>query len=240
MTVTERPEVRRWCDDLLLALRMRDVPGARIGEVLTEVRAHLADSGEDPEEAFGAPADYAAALAADAPPESRRSWLTTRASAAALCLGVMWLVEGASGLATGEPGRVGPVVLLTAVLAGTAAPWVVEQVGTAGRGAPAAGRLAGLVALVGAALAGLALLGHRWHADAPAGLLLAAGALLLVAAAVVGRPAADPVVDPFEAPEAVAARSRRDTLAVAAVLWGSLAVMATAAVLVAVVLDRLG
>jgi hypothetical protein len=53
-----------WCDDLLLALRLRDVPGARIGEVLAEVQSHLAETGEDPREAFGEPREYADQVAA--------------------------------------------------------------------------------------------------------------------------------------------------------------------------------
>ncbi|WP_448614983.1 hypothetical protein [Modestobacter sp. URMC 112] len=48
-----------WCEDLLLALRARDVPGAPIGEVLAEVQSHLAETGEDPREAFGTPKEYA-------------------------------------------------------------------------------------------------------------------------------------------------------------------------------------
>jgi hypothetical protein len=53
-----------WCDDLLLALRLRDVPGARIGEVLAEVQSHLAETDEDPREAFGEPGEYADQVAA--------------------------------------------------------------------------------------------------------------------------------------------------------------------------------
>jgi hypothetical protein len=52
-----------WCDDLILALRVRDVPGARIGEVLAEVQSHLAETGEDPRQAFGTPREYAGEVA---------------------------------------------------------------------------------------------------------------------------------------------------------------------------------
>ncbi len=52
-----------WCEDRLLALRARDVPGTRIGEVLAEVQSHLAETGEDPREAFGTPKEYAAQVA---------------------------------------------------------------------------------------------------------------------------------------------------------------------------------
>ncbi len=46
-------------NQLILALRMRSVPGDKIGHIVAEVQAHVAQSGEDPEAAFGAPAEYA-------------------------------------------------------------------------------------------------------------------------------------------------------------------------------------
>ena len=238
MTVTEHPEVRRYCDELLLALRMKDVPGARIGEVLTEVRAHLADSGEDPHEAFGAPADYAAALAADAPPETWREWAAARAAGAALFLGAGWLVAGGSGLLTGEQGEVRATTVLAALVVGLVAPWVVELVGAPVRGRAAAVRITAVVVL-GTALAVAVALARGWSASVPAALLLGAGAVLVLAAALATRGLADPVVDPFAAPAEVDARRRRDGFAVGLALWGSLAVVATAAVAVAVLVDRL-
>jgi hypothetical protein len=64
--VTDDPYVR----DLALALRAQDVPGPRIGEVIAEVEAHVAESGETADEAFGPPDEYAAAIAATIPPEA--------------------------------------------------------------------------------------------------------------------------------------------------------------------------
>ena len=49
---------------LTLELRRRDVPGPRIGEVIAEIEAHVAESGEPPTEAFGAPPAYAETVAA--------------------------------------------------------------------------------------------------------------------------------------------------------------------------------
>ena len=69
--VWQRPFVqlhRRWCDDFVLELRLRDVPGARIGDHLAEVESHCIETGVDPEDAFGDPAEYAHEVAAaDAP-----------------------------------------------------------------------------------------------------------------------------------------------------------------------------
>src|SRR6185312_7740768 len=53
---------------LVAALRTYRVPAARIGEAVAEVESHLADTGEDPVDAFGEPADYARALSLDTEP----------------------------------------------------------------------------------------------------------------------------------------------------------------------------
>lgn len=60
--VWQRPFVRanqKWCDDFVIELRLRDVPGRVIGEHLGEVEAHCAETGGTPSEAFGDPTDYA-------------------------------------------------------------------------------------------------------------------------------------------------------------------------------------
>lgn len=60
--VWQRPFVRlhrRWCDDFILELRLRDVPGARIGDHLAELESHCIETGTDPEEAFGDAREYA-------------------------------------------------------------------------------------------------------------------------------------------------------------------------------------
>lgn len=71
--VWDRPFVRmhqRWCDDFVIELRLRDVPGPRIGDHLAEVESHCIETGTDPQEAFGDPTAYAretADAAASAP-----------------------------------------------------------------------------------------------------------------------------------------------------------------------------
>ena len=60
--VWQRPFVRmhrRWCDDFILELRLRDVPGARIGDHLAEVESHCIETGTDPKDAFGDAREYA-------------------------------------------------------------------------------------------------------------------------------------------------------------------------------------
>jgi hypothetical protein len=100
---------------LLLALRLRGVAGARIAEVLAEVDSHVAETGEDPREAFGAPKNYARTLVAELQPERApglRGWVASVRGAevliAALAFVGAWLAaEGLFALAAGRPGVLG-------------------------------------------------------------------------------------------------------------------------------------
>ena len=64
-----------WLRDFALLLRVRGVDGARIGDAMAEVESHCDDSGLDPKEAFGEPADYAASL--HLPTTKPTNWTTT-------------------------------------------------------------------------------------------------------------------------------------------------------------------
>lgn len=80
---------------LILALRLADMPGARIGEVVAEVESHVADTGEDPNEEFGTPSDYAAHLTAECRRTSK--WYLASIAVAAAVAG--WLIaQGALAL----------------------------------------------------------------------------------------------------------------------------------------------
>ncbi|MGA9745989.1 MAG: hypothetical protein WBQ50_00890, partial [Nocardioides sp.] len=67
-------DVENYRTQLLLALRLRDLPGPRIAEILAEVDSYAADSGQDPREEFGAPSEYADQLLATLRPGARRGW----------------------------------------------------------------------------------------------------------------------------------------------------------------------
>jgi hypothetical protein len=99
--------------DLIVALRMREVPGDRIGEIVAEVESHVTDTGEDPMDAFGRPRDYAASLTSVY--GRRRPWLLLGLS----------LLGAASGwlLATGVFG------LVSGVAKGPLPPWADLAVG---------------------------------------------------------------------------------------------------------------
>ncbi len=53
---------RGWRDTVAFELRLRGASGATIGDVLAVAEAHCAESGQSPEDAFGAAAEYAAAV----------------------------------------------------------------------------------------------------------------------------------------------------------------------------------
>ena len=127
-----RPQAQTYHDELLLALRMRDVPGPQIAEALAEVHSFIADTGEDPREAFGPPRAYAMEVAAalggsgQAPPFWRGvlTWSTAGYGLAGAA-GTWLLLDGVLALAAGRRGALGlpPVALLllgVAVLVGLA------------------------------------------------------------------------------------------------------------------------
>ena len=70
MTVTSTD--KKWFDELIVELRMRDVFGHAIGDAVASARELLADTGQSAEEAFGPARAYAASL--ELPRESGRGW----------------------------------------------------------------------------------------------------------------------------------------------------------------------
>lgn len=112
---------RTYREQLLLALRLRDVPGARIGEALAEVESHVAETGEDPAEAFGPPAQYADSLAGASTDRPAQPWwrlFTGRdALVAATCgVGGWSLASGVGGLGGGTAATFGLPALLCVVV----------------------------------------------------------------------------------------------------------------------------
>lgn len=92
----------RYIDNLIVALQLRGVPGEKIGQIVAEVEAHVAESGEDPGDAFGKPRDYARTWARDTDrstnwPERIRNTLGVVVCAAGgwlLAIGVIRIVTG--------------------------------------------------------------------------------------------------------------------------------------------------
>lgn len=115
--------VETYRNDLLLALRLRDVPGPRIAEVLAEVESHVGETAEDPRETFGEPKVYAEQVAAAIGLAGRgglRGWLLALKGEAGLLgllsLGGGWLLPTGLfhlGAGTDGPAGIPAVGLLT-------------------------------------------------------------------------------------------------------------------------------
>jgi hypothetical protein len=103
--MTARPTIDKWRESLLVELRLRDIPGPRIGEIMAEVDTHCADSGESPQDAFGDPATYARSF--DGPPAGNpRRIVGTAARAALGVAGILATLEGATATIEGQPAAV--------------------------------------------------------------------------------------------------------------------------------------
>lgn len=64
---------KKWFDELVLELRLRQVHGSAIGDAVASARELLSDTGQPAEEAFGPARDYAAAL--DLPSAPKHDWV---------------------------------------------------------------------------------------------------------------------------------------------------------------------
>ena len=64
---------KKWLDELTLELRLNDFSGTAVGDALATVEEFLADSGQEPLEAFGTPREYASELAAESPKKAKES-----------------------------------------------------------------------------------------------------------------------------------------------------------------------
>jgi hypothetical protein len=116
-------ELESYRNDLLMALRLKDVSGPRIAEVLAEVDSHVQETGESPVEAFGPPKDYAHEVVTALRPDDATGmfmWDWGRAAVTGLgsFAGAVLLIEGLITSIAGGPGPSGlpPVVAVVAGL----------------------------------------------------------------------------------------------------------------------------
>lgn len=117
MTTRNRNQ-KQYLDDLLYRLRLHDVPGARIGEILAEVEAHAAATGEPLQEAFGEPKEYARQWApprVGPPVRSVRYWLPKIPQMVLGGVAGWAIAEGAVAVGRGEPSMFGLPALLVLV-----------------------------------------------------------------------------------------------------------------------------
>lgn len=103
-----------WRDDLIIELRLLDVPGDRIGDALMTVEAHITESRESAQEAFGDARAYARDLASGAEPQRWPVTPAVTAGAVVGVLGMLAIAKSFSAWLTGGPVQVvrGDVVSL--------------------------------------------------------------------------------------------------------------------------------
>lgn len=178
--MSEIKDRQEWLDQLVLELRLRNVPGTIIGDAVATVRGHLADTGESPDEAFGDPADYARELGLDRVGPAGLG-LMVAVNLLGL-LGLLALVDAAGPLASGRMVDVTAADILLAAFAVAAAWLLAARISAIARAKLLHSMLIVLAISVG--LAGLAfLLPDNPVASLPALPPAVCGAVLVIGAA---------------------------------------------------------
>lgn len=198
------PSDRRWLDRLALELRLLDVDGETIGDVLAEAETHLLESGESPEEAFGDPAVYAAEMRREEAPDKVASPGARRAGVIGLLgvafagvagyLAVMLGVRAALGLLSG----VVPLTVGDAASTALLVVAVVVLVGFLGPLLRSRWRFVVwfAVSFTGTVAAGVLLKAPLVQLGTPLAFALAAALALVALVVLVRRVKADPIRDP--------------------------------------------
>ncbi len=123
-THTHTDDTRSWLDELAVELRLRHVRGEAIGDAVSSVESHLAESGESATEAFGDPRSYAESL--EFPPDqyvstSPASWTGVLAPVVTGILGLTLAVDTVPALRDGHAvevtwGRLAALALLALIM----------------------------------------------------------------------------------------------------------------------------
>lgn len=214
---------KSWVDPFIVELRLDNVPGAAIGDALETVHAHCADSGETPHEAFGDPKDYARSLGLAGEPDST---LLPVIITSAGSLAAFFIFSAAfKAWARSEDFAINDVSLVAIVGALVA---TVAAISTMRWWAEKPLRFS----IFAIAVAGFAVLGtFAASMNRPALLSLPSlgvtmvAAVILVGTAVLATarelrsPDTDPLISPFESPEALDRKSRNSRLLMFFGIW---------------------
>ena len=197
---------KKWFDDLIIELRLRQVDGAAIGDTVASARELLADTGQDAEEAFGPARDYAASL--ELPRDDRGLWRGAPLwSSLAGLIVFLTFTQALVPWAMGEPllvsaaqlALLGVTVVLIALLplyltAAIRHPWLLGLLFVIGA---AAGFLSSLVAPATPDEAWLVLAAAPWLAGSAAALVLVSLGNTIRA---LRRGSVDDITDPLQGP----------------------------------------
>lgn len=117
LALTHAPNVDPvWSDAFILEARLQDLTGAQIGDALAEIDSHVVDSGEDPHEAFGDPADYARSVAATGGRAEDGGLASVVLPALLQTLGMIAVLNALRPAADGQPFELSVGLLATAGL----------------------------------------------------------------------------------------------------------------------------
>ncbi|QYF73037.1 hypothetical protein [Cryobacterium sp. PAMC25264] len=183
MTTNISTSDKKWFEDLIVELRLRQVDGGAIGDTVASARELLDDTGQSAQEAFGPARDYAAAL--ELPRDDRSIWQGAAlwSSLAGLIAFltfmqalVPWVESEPVLISPGQLALLGVTVILIALLplyltAAIRHPWILGLLLVIGG---AAGCLSSFVAPATAEEAWMVLAATPW-------VVAGAGAMLLVA-----------------------------------------------------------
>ncbi|PFG35165.1 hypothetical protein [Sanguibacter antarcticus] len=116
-----------WAEELLVELRLQGVSGTMIGEALTEVESHCAESGERAEDAFGDATGYARSLGLPRSPDESATAVAAAVIPVVVQLVGMYATTDAfdAWVAGDELGFTTGMVLSTAIMLGVIASAVV-------------------------------------------------------------------------------------------------------------------
>ena len=120
---TRDKATKRWFDDLVVELRLQDVPGDAIGDAVASAREFLADSGGTPAEVFGSARAYAESLDL---PRNRESRSDLAALLIPTCLGGLGFFAVAAAVSSTDAAvdvtLPGLILILSALIASACAP----------------------------------------------------------------------------------------------------------------------
>ncbi|MCC2307856.1 hypothetical protein [Cellulomonas chengniuliangii] len=209
---------RRWRDDFILALRLRDAAGAQIGDALAQVESYCAESGDTAAEAFGDAREYAQALPLAPGPVAGPAVAPGQLARIGIAVtGMLTTFAAASGWAAGAATvTAGQVVSVALVLVG--AVLVIRMIDAVTRLITTAARsfwlgLAVVLPVLGVNVAVVLLLDQPL-VEIPAEPMLAVGLVLVLAPSIWETLSgvavdADVVAGPFDDPEDVHRKNAR-------------------------------
>ena len=220
----ETDQDRKWLEALTLELRIHNIPGDKIGDMLATVKEYLADSGESAQFAFGSPAEYATHIAASTTTRNVSLKGTITRSALGL-IAFLAFTQATDPWAAGEPLLLGGAQvawLALPALAALSIPFMLDRLLRS---------FWVFAALIGIAMSGGVLAAvntprtsaDAWLSIAPLPVLLITATIMLFTSLLGtianGKDEDDSIIDPLSSPETAQKKRRISRFSDRLVLW---------------------